>query len=277
MSEADRRQNAKARIVKVLVCRHRDGLLSGTIVAQGGTVHTIMLLNPKGGSGKTTIATNLAAYYAGQGFLTALFDHDAQGSSTRWLQARPESRAIIHGVAAFQNPIGVTRSYQLRVPLNAERVIVDTPAGLTDPFLPNLVRTADTIIVPVLPSPIDIDAMFSLVEVLRRVEPVCKSDVRIAAVVNRTPAHRSGLKPLEKALQSVGLNVATRLRETRRYPRASARGIGVNELGGIGKDRCLDDWRPLWAWLENSQDSKSFTLEQSSRPRLFPEREAVPA
>jgi hypothetical protein len=106
------------------------------------------------------------------------------------------------------------------------------------------------------------------VEVLRRVEPVCKCDVRITAVVNRTPAHRSGLKPLENALQSVGLNVATRLRETRRYPRASARGIGVNELGGIGKDRCLDDWRPLWAWLENSQDRELFTPERKTRPQL---------
>jgi chromosome partitioning protein len=240
-------------------------------------VHTIMLLNPKGGSGKTTIATNLAAYYAGQGFLTALFDHDAQGSSTRWLQLRSESRAVIHGVAAFQNPIGVTRSFQLRVPLNAERIIVDTPAGLTGPFLPNLVRTADTIIVPVLPSPIDIDAMLSLVEVLRRVEPVCKSDVRIVAVVNRTPARGSGLKPLEQALESVGLQVAARLRETRRYPQASARGIGVNELGGIGKGRCLEDWRPLWAWLENDQGGESFSLEQSARPRLFPGRMAAPA
>lgn len=243
----------------------------------GGTVHTIMLLNPKGGSGKTTIATNLAAYYAGQGLPTALFDHDAQGSSTRWLQLRPESRAAIHGVAAFQNPVGVTRSFQLRVPLNAERVIVDTPAGLAEPFLPDLVRTADTIIVPVLPSPIDIDAMFSLVDALRRAEPACKSDVRIAAVVNRTPVRLSGVKPLEKALESVGLNVAARLRETRRYPRASARGIGVNELGGIGQERCLDDWRPLWAWLETGLGREAFTLEQSSRPRLFPERVAAPA
>lgn len=240
-------------------------------------MHTIMLLNPKGGSGKTTIATNLAAYYAGQGFLTALFDHDAQGSSTRWLQARPETRAVIHGVAAFQNPIGVTRSFQLRAPLNAERVIVDTPAGLTDQFFPNLVRTADTIIIPVLPSPIDIDAMYTLVDVLRRVEPLCKSDVRIAAVVNRSPAGRSGVKPLEKALESVGLTVATRLRETRRYPRASARGIGVNELGGIGTERCLDDWRPLWAWLENSQDDEAFSVDPRTRPRLFPERVAAPA
>jgi len=236
-----------------------------------------MLLNPKGGSGKTTIATNLAAYYAGQGFSTALFDHDAQGSSTRWLQLRPESRSAIHGVAAFQNPVGMTRSFQLRAPLDAERVIVDTPAGLMDPYLPNLVRTADTIIIPVLPSPIDIDAMYSLVEALRRVEPVCKRDVRIAAVVNRTPAHRSGLKPLEKALESVGLNVATRLRETRRYPRASARGIGVNELGGVGGERCLDDWRPLWAWLENGHEREVFTPERRTRPRLFPERVAASA
>ena len=240
-------------------------------------MHTIMMLNPKGGSGKTTIATNLAAYYAGQGFRTALFDHDAQGSSTRWLDLRPESRADIHGVAAYLNPMGVTRSFQLRVPLNAECVIVDTPSGLADPCLPNLVRTADTIIVPVLPSPIDIDAMFSLVEALRRVEFVCKSDARIIAVINRTPLHRSGVKPLEKALESAGLNVAARLRETRRYPRASARGIGVHELGGIGKERCLDDWRPLWAWLENSTGREAFAPERRTRPRLFPERVAAPA
>lgn len=240
-------------------------------------MHTIMLLNPKGGCGKTTIATNLAAYYAGRGFMTALFDHDAQGSSTRWLEARPPSRAAIHGVAAYQYPIGVTRSFQLRVPLNTERVIVDTPAGLADPYLPNLLRTADTIIVPVLPSPIDIDAVLSLVEVLRRFEPVCKHGVRITAVVNRVPAYRSGLKPLEKALESVGLNVATRLRETRRYPRASARGVGVSELGGIGRERCVDEWRPLWAWLENNQDHDAFTPERRARPRLFAERAVAPA
>jgi len=240
-------------------------------------VHTVMLLNPKGGCGKTTIATNLACYFAGRGFRTALFDHDAQGSSTRWLQLRPESRSAIHGVAAYQTPIGVTRSFQLRVPLNTERVIVDTPAGLSDPYLPNLVRTADTIIVPVLPSPIDIDAVLSLVEVLRRVEPVCKHGVRIAAVVNRVPTYRSGLRPLEKALESVGLNVVTRLRETRRYPRASARGIGVTELGGVGKQRCLDDWRPLWAWLENDHTREPFSPERRSRPRLFPERAPAPA
>lgn len=239
-------------------------------------MHTIMLLNPKGGCGKTTIATNLAAYYAGQGFLTALFDHDAQGSSTRWLETRPSSRAAIHGVAAYQNPIGVTRSFQLRVPLNTERVIVDTPAGLADPYLPNLLRTADTIIVPVLPSPIDIDAVLSLVEVLRRFEPACKHGVRITAVVNRVPTYRSGLKPLEKALESVGLNVATRLRETRRYPRASARGVGINELGGVGRERCVADWRPLWAWLDN-RDSDAFTPERRARPRLFPERAVAPA
>ena len=140
-----------------------------------------------------------------------------------------------------------------------------------------LVRTADTIIVPVLPSPIDIDAVLSLVEALRRVETVCKYGVRIAAVVNRVPAYRSGLKPLEMALETVGLSVATRLRETRRYPRASARGIGVNELGGIGRERCLDDWRPLWAWLEHGKGHEALTPEHQTRPRLFPDRVAAPA
>jgi len=117
-----------------------------------------MLLNPKGGCGKTTIATSLASYYAASGLRTALEDHDSQGSSTRWLNVRPADLAPIHGVAAFRAARGVTRTWQMRLPSNVERVVVDTAAGLDPTQVPEMVQRADFIVVPVLPSRIDMDA-----------------------------------------------------------------------------------------------------------------------
>ncbi|MCH8142950.1 MAG: ParA family protein, partial [Proteobacteria bacterium] len=77
-------------------------------------VRRIVILNPKGGSGKTTIATNLAAYYANEGRLSALMDYDSQGSSTRWLSKRPRSAAQIHGIDTGENRAGLTRSFVMR-------------------------------------------------------------------------------------------------------------------------------------------------------------------
>lgn len=236
-------------------------------------MQSVMLLNPKGGSGKTTIATNLAAHYAGRRFTTTLFDHDAQGCSTRWLQVRDESRPPIHGVAAYQTPVAMTRSWQLRVPLDAQRVVVDTPAGLTHPYLAGLVRNADVIIIPVLPSPIDIDALIWFFDELRRVEPACKRTARIGAVINRVRARTRSVESLENLLREVGLPVVARLRESRRYPRASARGEGIHECKGR-PGPSVDDWTPLLAWLEDRPVPEP--QRDQARTSLFAARVPVP-
>src|SRR5664279_5028237 len=110
----------------------------------------ILVLNPKGGSGKTTIATNLASYFASIGDRPMLLDNDPQGSSTRWLKKRKPEQAQIHGVSAFDRNTRMTRAFQLRVPADAQHVIVDTPAAVPGQDLPELTRNADAIIVPVL-------------------------------------------------------------------------------------------------------------------------------
>ena len=118
----------------------------------------ILVLNPKGGSGKTTIATNLASYFASQGDRPLLQDNDPQGSSSRWLKKRKPDQAFIHGVASFERNSRMTRAWQMRIPPDAGHVIVDTPAAVPPQELPDMTKNADAIIVPVLPSDIDIHA-----------------------------------------------------------------------------------------------------------------------
>src|ERR1700735_1481428 len=115
----------------------------------------ILVLNPKGGSGKTRIATNLASYFASQGDRPLLSDNDPQGSSTRWLKKRKPEQAFIHGIAAFERNNRMTRAWQMRVPADAAHVVVDPPAAITAQQMPDMTKSADEISVPVLPSGVD--------------------------------------------------------------------------------------------------------------------------
>src|SRR5260370_36313535 len=118
----------------------------------------ILVLNPKGGSGKTTVATNLASYFASMGDRPLLTDNDAQGSSTRWLKKRKPEQAFIHGLAAFERNSRMTRAWQMRTPSDARHVVVDTPAAILGQDMPAVTRGADAIIVPVVPSAIELHA-----------------------------------------------------------------------------------------------------------------------
>jgi chromosome partitioning protein len=106
----------------------------------------ILVTNAKGGCGKSTIATSLAAYYASEGFATALADYDPQASALSWLEERPKDFAPIAAVPAFESGLK-------SVPRNIDYLIIDSPAGTHGKDLTELVRKAETIIVPVLPSP----------------------------------------------------------------------------------------------------------------------------
>src|ERR1700727_1886664 len=109
----------------------------------------ILVLNPKGGSGKTTIATNLASYFASLGDRPLLSDNDPQGSSTRWLKKRKPEQAFIHGVAAFERNTRMTRAWQMRIPPDAAHVVVDTPGGGPARDFPEMPRGAPPPLTPV--------------------------------------------------------------------------------------------------------------------------------
>ena len=100
----------------------------------------IVVLNPKGGSGKTTIAINLASYYALNGEQPALLDFDPQASAARWARKRQVTQAPIHLITAFEKDSRVTRAFQLRIPEATRRVIIDTPAAIDATDMPALTR-----------------------------------------------------------------------------------------------------------------------------------------
>ena len=110
----------------------------------------IVVLNPKGGSGKTTIAINLAGYFASRQQRPVLMDFDPQGSSLRWVKKRQPTQAPIQVIAAFEKDSRTTRAFQLRVPEDSTHVIVDTPAAVDSKQFPEVTRDAHKILVPVL-------------------------------------------------------------------------------------------------------------------------------
>ena len=186
----------------------------------------IVVINPKGGSGKTTIATNLAASFAISGRSPALMDLDPQGSSTDWLKKRPRRCTPIHGIRGFDRSNLVTRSWRLRVPPSCESLIVDTPAGLKATSLPEITRGADVVLVPVVPSDIDIQATAHFIEDLLLIAKIPRRANRIGIVANRVRRNTRIMESLWRFLNSLDIPVVGALRDTRitcaRHKRESA-------------------------------------------------------
>ncbi|GIK35568.1 MAG: hypothetical protein AMXMBFR45_06350 [Gammaproteobacteria bacterium] len=202
----------------------------------------IMVLNAKGGCGKSTIATNLASYYATQDKRVALADYDPQRSSLDWLARRPADRAPIEGVEAYKHGLR-------GVPRNSEVVIIDAPARVHGPELTEMVRHSETIIVPVLPSTIDISAAAKFLEDLADVGRVERREVRIAVVGNRVRENTLIAGELDEYLDSLKTPYLTKLREAQNYIRAYTRGLGIFELPEYLAWPDWEQWEPLIEWL----------------------------
>lgn len=225
----------------------------------------ILVLNSKGGCGKTTVATNLASLYAGYGFTTALMDYDSQGSSMRWHSQRPQDKPAIHGVRAWQRPSGAqTSAWQLRLPPETERVILDAPAGVSGQQLVNYVQRIDTILVPVLPSPIDIHAATHFIKDLLLIGKIRTAGVRVGVVANRAKKNTLVYQSLERFLKSLRLPLLATLRDTQHYVRAVERGIGVHELWDRRVEEDRRQWINILEWLED--DRVEVTTQQRHAP-----------
>jgi len=213
-------------------------------------MNRIVVLNPKGGSGKTTIATNLASYFAWRQQKPVLMDFDPQGSSLRWVRKRDPALPPVHAVNAFEKDARTTRTFQLRVPDFSTHVIVDTPAAVEARELPDLTRDARKIIVPVLPSDIDIHACSRCIRDLLLVAKIRREDDRLGVVANRIRRNTLTYQSLIRFLQTLGIPIVATLRDSQNYLRAAEQGIGVHEMKTYLVRDDLEEWKPLIEWLE---------------------------
>ncbi len=230
-------------------------------------MRTIILLNAKGGSGKTTLATNIAAYYAAQGKSVVLADFDPQGSSLDWLRARPEDRPSIRGESAWQST--------LQVQPDTDYVVIDAPSGCHGTRLVALLRHAQTAIIPVLPSPLDIRAARDFIDEVRRVGRIGKHDLaasgigrplaflrtlfaaamatRVAVVANRVRENTLAYEALYEFLDRLKIPFLTSLRDTQNYIQAAERGLGVFELAPSQAEHDTEQWQPVFKWLNSKR------------------------
>ena len=206
----------------------------------------IMVLNAKGGCGKSTLATNIASYFATQGAAVALADYDPQRSGLDWLARRPDDRAKIAGVAAYEDGLK-------HAPRNADFLIIDTPARSHGGELTDLVKHAETIIVPVLPSTIDMQATTTFLEELKGVSKIAKKQAKIAAVANRVRDNTLIFDDLDDYLTKARIPYVAALRDAQNYVRAYTRGIGIFELPEYLAWPDWDEWEPLTAWLRSKR------------------------
>mgnify|MGYP005990418267 CR=1 FL=1 len=216
----------------------------------------VMVANAKGGCGKTTMATNIASYFATQGEGTAIVDYDPQGSSIDWLEVRDPQLVKLTGVAAFknQNP-NSTRSYSLRVPSTTSRIVIDTPAGLSGHTLSDMIHATDFIVIPVIPSAIDIRAATRFIRDVLLSNAYRSKKKPIVVVANRVKKNTLIYKKLELFLNSLNIPFITSFRDTQYYVRASEHGLGLADYDQAdAKDKL--EWQPMLDWLEQKISEK---------------------
>lgn len=210
----------------------------------------IVVLNPKGGSGKTTIAVNLAAHFAWRGDATLLIDRDPQGSATRWLRKRKFPQPEIRGIATFERDSRTTMSWQMRVPEGTQKIVVDCPAAIEARTLPELTRDANKVIVPVLPSDIDIHAASRCIADLLLVAKIKRAENRIGVIANRVRKNTLMFQSLMRFLEKLEIPVIATLRDSQNYVRAAEQGVGLHEMKAYTVKEDLAHWETLLAWLE---------------------------
>jgi len=206
----------------------------------------IMVLNAKGGCGKSTLATNIASYFATEGASVALADYDPQRSSLDWLERRPADRPEIFGVAGFEDGLK-------RLPRSADILVIDAPARSHGSELTDLVNHAETIVVPVLPSTIDMQATSNFLEELKAVGKIERKQAKIGTVANRVRDNTLIWDELDEYLDKTRVPYIAALREAQNYVRAYTRGLGIFELPEYLAWPDWDEWEPLTAWLRTKR------------------------
>jgi chromosome partitioning protein len=210
----------------------------------------VMVMNAKGGCGKSTIATNIASYFASEGYKVALADYDPQRSSLDWLALRPDDLPKITGVSAHDEGLRAA-------PRDTEVLVIDAPARTHGSEMNELVRRAETIVVPVLPSPIDLKASANFINELLELGRVQREQARVAVVANRVRENTLLFDELDQYLDKLKVPYLSALRQSTNYLRAYQRGMGVFELPEYLAKPDWEQWAPITKWLGSKKSQPS--------------------
>jgi chromosome partitioning protein len=179
--------------------------------------NTTLVINSKGGSGKTTVTTNLASYFASRQVPTTILDYDPQGSSLNWLSLRDRSGTKLYGANAAPQRGGRIRGIEMHVPVDTRQLLIDAPAGASGLLLQEMLSRANCIVIPVAPSAFDIYATANFVKDLLLVGRIRTRSIRLAVVANRVRSSAPVYRPLERFLGSLGLPFLTRISDSQVY------------------------------------------------------------
>lgn len=210
--------------------------------------HKIVILNPKGGSGKTTLATNLASYFAMSGSPPVLMDCDPGGYSLRWLDKRPADRPEVYGVCATDDAVSM-EEIASEFP-DSRMVIVDLPAAQTPEEVFDHIYDASSILIPIVPSEIDIYSAAKFIANLLLITQLDRSKRNLAIVANRTRERTRSYRMLTRFLTSLNIPVAARLRDSQNFVHAASFGIGIAEMPPHKVRQDMEQLELITSWLD---------------------------
>jgi chromosome partitioning protein len=212
-------------------------------------MNTTLVINSKGGSGKTTVTTNLASYYASRGVPTTILDYDPQGSSLNWLGLRNRSGTMLRGANAAPQRGPRIRSIEMHVPADTQQLFIDAPAGASGLLLQEMLSRVNNIVIPVAPSSFDIYATANFVKDLLLVGRIRTRSIRLAVVANRVRSSAPVYRPLERFLGSLGLPFLTRIGDSEVYVTAAETGVGIFEMEASAAAAERDEFMPIVEWV----------------------------
>ncbi|MEQ8510457.1 MAG: ParA family protein [Rhodospirillaceae bacterium] len=206
---------------------------------------SVLVANPKGGCGKSTITTNLAAAFANGGLKTAIADVDPQKSSLTWLKLRPAEEAKIYGLNWLKNEGETVKGLQ--------RLVIDVSAGIDKKHFDMLLKAADVVVMPVLPSVFDERATGAFLKKIDTLKPIRKGRKQVAIVGNRIRSNTRAAARLEEFLDNAGHPVVARLADRSAYSEMACQGLSIFDRAATYNELITTDWVPLISFIENQE------------------------
>lgn len=205
-------------------------------------MQTVLVANPKGGSGKTTLSTNVAGWLANRKQRVVLADFDPLRSASEWLERRPP---LFPAIAGWTPSLGRDQLKEH----NPHWLVMDTPAGLHGESLRDAMRRADLMLVPVSPSAFDMAATGHFLDQIREYKSVKEGEIAIGMVAMRVDPRTHSAAELESFLGGLGFPLVTHLRQTQVYVHCARDGLSVFDLPRSRAEQDWEQWRPLTRWV----------------------------